>query len=147
MTAVTEWVRLGWGMVAGGRWGGGLKVLVLGGDLVAGMAAALGGERAGSLSRVESSSLLSSLLSSSLVAGCQNVGATLLWQVPRGFLLVGWVWVLWWGREGGGGGVREMFSWGNIAGVGARFGSSAGWCHGRFLGPRLGGSGWRAVSC
>ena len=134
-------------MVAGGHWGGGLKVLVLGGDLVAGMVAALGGEQAGSLSRVGSSSLLSSLLSSSLVAGCQNVGATLLWQVPRGFLLVGWVWVLWWGREGGGGGVREMFSWGNIAGVGARFGSSAGWCHGRFLGPRLGGSGWREVSC
>ena len=101
MTAVTEWVRLGWGMVAGGRWGGGLKVLVLGGDLVAGMVAALGGEQAGSLSRVGSSSLLSSLLSSSLVAGCQNVGATLLWQVPRGFLLAGWVWVLWWGREGG----------------------------------------------
>ena len=88
-------------MVAGGHWGGGLKVLVLGGDLVAGMVAALGGERAGSLSRVESSSLLSSLLSFSLVAGCQNVGATLLWRVPRGFLLVGWVWVLWWGREGG----------------------------------------------
>ena len=101
MVAVTGWVRLGWGMVAGGHWGGGLKVLVLGGGLVAGMVAALGGEQAGSLSRVGSSSLLSSLLSSSLVAGCQNVGATLLWQVPRGFLLAGWVWVLWWGREGG----------------------------------------------
>merc|ERR1711884_591476 len=115
------------GLVVGGWWlavaGWRLKVLVLGGGLVAGMVAALGGERAGSLSRVGSSSLLSFLLSSSLVAGCQNIGATLLWQVPRGFLLAGWVWVLWWGREGGGGGggggggVREMFSWGNIAGV------------------------------
>ena len=75
--------------------GGGAELLVLGVGLVAGMVAALGDGRAGSLSRVESSLLLSFLLSSSLVAGCQNIGATLLWQVPRGFLPAGWVWVLW----------------------------------------------------
>ena len=149
--AGTWWVRLGWGMVAGGHWGGGLKVLVLGGGLVAGMVAALGGEQAGSLSRVESSLLLSFLLSSSLrvlvYVGCQNIGATLLWRAPRGFLLVGGVWVLWWGREGGGGGGGGMLSWGSVEGVGAGIGSSEGWCHGRFLGPRFGGFGWRGVSC
>ena len=76
-------------------------MLVLGGGLVAGMVAVLGDGQAGSLSRVESSLLLSFLLSSSLrvlvCVGCQNIGATLLWRVPRGFLLVGGVWVLWWG--------------------------------------------------
>ena len=56
VVAGTWWVRLGWGMVAGGHWGGGLKVLVLGDGLVAGTVAALGGERAGFLSRVEFSS-------------------------------------------------------------------------------------------
>ena len=99
VVAGTWWVRLGWGMVAGGHWGGGLKVLVLGGGLVAGMVAVLGDGQAGFLSRVESSLLLSFLLSSSLrvlvCVGCQNIGATLLWRVPRGFLLVGGVWVLW----------------------------------------------------
>ena len=130
--------------------GGGAELLVLGVGLVAGMVAALGDGRAGSLSRVESSLLLSFLLSSSLrvlvCVGCQNIGAILLWRAPRGFLLVGGVWVLWWGREGGGGGVRDMLSWWSTAGVGVGIGSSAGWCHGRFLGPRSGGSGWRGVS-
>ena len=79
--------------------GGGAEVLVLGGGLVAGMVAVLGGGQAGFLSRVESFLLLSFLLSSSLrvlvCVGCQNIGAILLWRGPHGFLPVGGVWVRW----------------------------------------------------